>query len=206
MQKIISNCGNPQGFWGRFMLNRMNKRHSELARWGIESVGFLYNADNILDAGCGGGHTIRLMLELTNARVYGVDCSDVSVKKAKSFNRKAVKNKRAQITQKTVDNLDFDQGFFDMVTAVETVYFWEPFDIALKEIYRVLRVGGKLIIINELTAQDDKPEAYAELKNAVKLNIYTEKELNDTLKAAGFVIEKTTRCGDWIAVAGVKTE
>ena len=46
--------------------------------------------------------------------------------------------------------MSFQDDFFDLVTAFETYYFWTNFPDALKEIKRVLKPGGTLLLVNEL--------------------------------------------------------
>ena len=43
----------------------------------------------------------------------------------------------------------FRDGFFDVVTAFETTYFWPDLQTGLTEIRRVLNRGGRLVIANE---------------------------------------------------------
>ena len=49
-----------------------------------------------------------------------------------------------------------DYGFFNAITAFETVYFWSPVNIALSEVARVLREGGCFLI--SLEASDPELE------------------------------------------------
>ncbi len=51
--------------------------------------------------------------------------------------------------------LPFDNGTFDLVTAFETVYFWEDLPRAFAEAARVLKSGGRILICNEACDPDD---------------------------------------------------
>lgn len=55
--------------------------------------------------------------------VYGIDISEESVKKAEKVNANVL-NKQVFVRQGTAENLPYNDGMFDLVTAVETVYFW----------------------------------------------------------------------------------
>lgn len=45
--------------------------------------------------------------------------------------------------------MPFDDGVFDLVTAVETHYYWPNLPADLREIRRVLKPGGRVLLIAE---------------------------------------------------------
>ena len=97
----------------------------------------------MLDVGCGGGFTIRRLLKRSkDAQVYGIDISEESVAKAKKVNAEVL-DKQVFITQGSAEKLPYEDKKFDLVTAVETVYFWPNLPDCLQEVRRVLKPGGK---------------------------------------------------------------
>jgi ubiquinone/menaquinone biosynthesis C-methylase UbiE len=50
--------------------------------------------------------------------------------------------------------LPYDNEKFDLVTAVETIYFWPNLSNCFKEVYRVLKPGGQFAIIVEAANKD----------------------------------------------------
>jgi len=58
----------------------------------------------------------------------------------------------------TADDLDFEDGFFDYVVSVMVLHHIERLQPALKEMARVLKPGGRLVVV------DYKPEASRELE------------------------------------------
>ena len=50
--------------------------------------------------------------------------------------------------------LPYEDGKFDLVTAVETVYFWPNLPDCLQEVRRVLKQGGKFAILVEVVDGD----------------------------------------------------
>lgn len=50
----------------------------------------------------------------------------------------------------SVSQLPFRDGMFDLVTAVETHFWWPNLPGDVREIFRVVKPGGKLIIIAEV--------------------------------------------------------
>jgi SAM-dependent methyltransferase len=54
-----------------------------------------------------------------------------------------------KIKQASVSQLPFPGDKFDLVTAVETQYYWPNLVVDMQEILRVLKPGGTLIIVAE---------------------------------------------------------
>ena len=78
----------------------------------------------------------------------GIDYSHVSVEKAQQVNRQAIIEGRCTILQGSVADMIFADGWFDAVTAFETVYFWPDLPRCFREVFRVLRSGGTFLICN----------------------------------------------------------
>lgn len=104
----------------------------------------------MLDIGCGGGKTVHKLAAIaTEGRVCGVDYSEASVAASRRTNMKSIKTGRVEIRHGSVSNLPFPDHMFDLVTAVETHYYWPDLVADMREILRVLKPGGRLIIIAE---------------------------------------------------------
>jgi SAM-dependent methyltransferase len=57
---------------------------------------------------------------------------------------------RVEIQLASVSQLPFPDNMFDLVTAVETHFWWSNLTGAMREIFRVLKPGGTLILIAEI--------------------------------------------------------
>jgi ubiquinone/menaquinone biosynthesis C-methylase UbiE len=203
---VLGQVRKPWGWPGRLFLWAMRFRHAGVTAWGLGrvSVGKTFS---ILDVGCGSGATVR---NLANAaregKVCGLDYSATSVAAAKRLNAELIVSGRVDIQQGSVSNLPFDADTFDLVTAVETHYYW-PHPVAdLREILRVLRPGGRLVVI----AEQYKGERFGALftipMKVVGAAYLTVSEHRELLGAAGFIkidISVETRRG-WICCVGEK--
>jgi len=148
-KSILAQCRKPSGWLGRFILWEMNRQHSQLTDWGLTHVPIGQN-DTILDIGCGGGRTVsKLAAAATHGKVYGLDYSHESVAASTRNNAPSIASGHVQIRQESVSQLPFSGGLFDLVTAVETHYYWPDLPTDLREILRVLKPGGVLVIIAE---------------------------------------------------------
>ena len=104
----------------------------------------------MLDVGCGGGRTIqKLAAVATEGKVFGIDHASGSVAASRRPNAHLIDSGRVEIQRASVSRLPFSDDTFDLVTAVESQYYWPDLVKDMKEILRVLRPGGSLIIIAE---------------------------------------------------------
>jgi ubiquinone/menaquinone biosynthesis C-methylase UbiE len=146
----VSQCQKPTGLLGRFVLWRMNSGHSNLADWGLTHISIPQH-HTILDVGCGGGRTVsKLAVTAKLGKVYGVDYSEASVAASKRTNARWIEMGRVEVRDGSVSQLPFPDGMFDLVTAVETHFWWPDLPADMCEIFRVLKTGGKLIVIAEV--------------------------------------------------------
>ena len=147
---ILEQCRRPSGWLGRFTLWRMNLSHSRVTDWGLAHIA-VDKRDTVLDVGCGGGATVgKLASMAAEGKVYGVDHSETSVAAAAKRNARWVEIGRVEIRQGSVSHLPFTNSMFDVVTAVETHFFWPNLASDMREVLRVMKPGGRLIIIAEI--------------------------------------------------------
>jgi SAM-dependent methyltransferase len=149
MARSARQCRKPSHRAGRAVLQRMNVSHAELTAWGLSQVA-MRDDFTILDVGCGGGRTIdRLASIATKGKVFGVDYSEESVATARETNARWIEQGRVDIQLGTVSRLPFADGTFDLVTAVETHYYWPDLPRDVREVFRVLKPSGTFAIIAE---------------------------------------------------------
>jgi ubiquinone/menaquinone biosynthesis C-methylase UbiE len=103
----------------------------------------------ILDVG-GGGRTIqKLATAAAQVKVYGVDYADGGVAASRAKSAKLTQAGRLGIQPASVSQLPFSEEKFNLVMAVETQYYRPDLLKDQQEIRRVLKPGGRLIVIAE---------------------------------------------------------
>jgi ubiquinone/menaquinone biosynthesis C-methylase UbiE len=190
----------------------MNSSHSKLTDWGLGHVS-VGKGDTILDVGCGGGRTVSklaaIAIEGTEGKVYGIDYSEESVAASKGTNAGGIDTGRVEIRQGSVSQLPFSDRMFDLVTGVETHFFWPDLPGDVREILRVLKPGGTLLLIAEVyggskTKTGQLAEKYASRTGMKLLSVEEHREL---LEEVGFsdvrIVEE--RGKGWICAVGRKT-
>lgn len=98
-----------------------------------------YSFKKVLDAGCGDGEIGKLLKEQFGIDVYGIDISRRGVALA---NEKGVRAKIADMSVK----IPFADNMFDLVISSATIEHVISPDRFLKEMRRILRPGGILLV------------------------------------------------------------
>jgi ubiquinone/menaquinone biosynthesis C-methylase UbiE len=179
-----------------------------LTDWGLSHI-HVGKENVVLDVGCGGGRTVlKLAATAVEGKVYGVDYSEASVAATRSTNAKPINAGRVEVRQASVSHLPFADNTFDLVTAVETHFFWLSLSADVREILRVMKPGGTLIIIAEIykgasTRTSRLCEKYAQ---RIGMTMLSPNEHRELLAGAGYVyvrvIEKQE--SGWICAIGQK--
>jgi ubiquinone/menaquinone biosynthesis C-methylase UbiE len=175
-------CQRPAGLMGRFVLWNMNSRHSKVTDWGLSHIS-IDEQSTILDVGCGGGRTVNKLAAIAfQGKVYGVDFSKESVAFASRLNKQWIDTGRVKIREASVSQLPFSADVFNVVTAVETHFWWPDLASDMREILRVLKPGGALVIIAEVykganTVTAKLAEKYLPLSGMALLSVDEHREL-----------------------------
>ena len=206
--KMVENAQKPNGFWGKMMIRAMNKGHSELTDWALEHVG-IQSDFHILDVGCGGGKTVdKLCRRVTMGKVYGVDYSELCVKKSEKLNRRNILCGKAKILRAGVSKLPFESDTFDSVIAVETYYLWPDKLHDLMEIDRVLKPRGRLMLVFEMLADDSDPEKWRAVEDRLNIKAVSKNGVTDMLLRAGYQNVRSFTEGEkgWLCVIAEKED
>ena len=181
------------------MLRFMNFGHAPLTNWGLDLVD-VQDGWTMLDSGCGGGATRKRLLKRSkDCQVYGIDISEESVARACKVNA-ALLDKQLFVTQGSAEKLPYENGQFDLVTAVETVYFWPNLPGCLQQVLRVLKPGGQFAIMVEVLESDSKWTDLCEGMTA-----YSPEQLKKLLDDAGFTqTEICRKRPSYATILGVK--
>lgn len=177
----------PSGWLGRLVLWRMNLSHSNLTDWGLSHVA-IGKDFTILDVGCGGGRTIQKLAEVaTQGKIYGVDFAASSVIASVSKNKQLIQIGRVEIEQASVSHLPFPDNYFDLVTAVETHYYWSTLVEDFQEILRVLKPGATFVVIAESYNRRKSSKRLQWLETRIlKFRPLSVEEHREVFLAAGF--------------------
>ncbi len=138
--------GRPEGALGRLggiIMARMNR---EMAR---SVIGLLqiHSNEQVLEVGFGPGMGIALLAKsASSGHVAGVDPSKEMVTQARVRNAVAIATGLVDLRQGSVERLPFDNDLFDAVMAINSMQVWPDATAGLREVRRVMRVGGRIAL------------------------------------------------------------
>jgi ubiquinone/menaquinone biosynthesis C-methylase UbiE len=203
---VTQQCRKPTSLPGRLFVWIMNRSHREVTRWGFERV-VIGEESTILDVGCGGGKTIQMLADLaTRGTVYGVDYSRQSVAASRRLNAQGIRDGRVDILQGSVSRLPFPDATFDVVSAIETHYYWpSPVD-DMREVRRVLKPGGRFLLIAETYKGRSFDFVYRPAMKLLRATYLTVEEHRALLSSAGFAEVSVSERRDkgWLAAVGTR--
>ena len=203
---ILYQVRKPDRWFGRLFAWSMNRSHSALTDWGLTHIA-IGSGFAILDVGCGGGATVRKLATAASAgRVTGVDYAGGSVATSRATNAARIREGRVEIRQASVSDLPFPDGSFDLVTAVETHYYWPDLPGDLKQVFRVTRPGGTAIVIAEAYRGSSTSGLMEPAMALLRVRLMTADQHRDWFAGAGFtdvqVFEEKNH--GWICITGRK--
>jgi ubiquinone/menaquinone biosynthesis C-methylase UbiE len=159
--------------------------------WAREIIPFVHGT-NVLELGFGPGH-LQIEIIQRGLHVYGVDESSQMLRQAS----RRIRNKHFPVTlvRGLAQQLPFQTYFDSVIATFPSEYIFNPGTI--KEIYRVLVPGGKLVIL--LAAMPGNQNPLPKIFDRIAQFVYhgkspMENRLNEiiqTYEKEGFLIRKT---------------
>ena len=172
----------PRGFAGRLTLIVMNIGHRSIYSK-VAKVLELRPEDDLLEVGCGNGYFLKKYASHVHS-VAGLDLSELSVKMAKEKHRDRTRAETAEFVQGEASQLPWEDGKFSVVITMGSfIAFPKPLE-SLKEMRRVLRPGGRVLVSIEWNAEDGLDHT-REVKG-YGMWLWTEDDVRAVMKEAGF--------------------
>jgi len=171
----------PSGLVGLLMRPALNRVNARVNRTALDLLS-LRPDDRLLDVGFGGGLMLRAALDrLPGGFVAGIEISEPMLKLARSRFRQELDSGRLEVKEGSVSSIPFADGSFTRVTAVNTLHFWPEPARGLSEVLRVLKPGGRFVVIL-------RPKEYLDRIRFTShgFTAYVDHELGGLLGQAGF--------------------
>jgi len=149
-------------------------------------------ADQVLEVGFGGGYLLgRLTRVVTAGSLAGVDLSAAMVNNSRRRFRQLVASGRLDLRQAPAEALPFPDAQFTRACSVNSLFSWAHTPQALRELWRVLRADGLLVLC--FTAPESlRDRAFARHG----LALYSAEKVCDLLTTVGFREITTERLTD----------
>jgi len=180
--KKVSQFVLPRGFEGRIRFIFMNMGHKSIYE-NVAKVLELQPEDDLLEIACGNGYFLKKYASHVHS-VAGLDLSELCVKLATKKNKDRVTAGTAEFVQGDASQLPWEDNKFSAATVMGSFPAFPKPSESLKEMYRVLRPGGRAVVGIEWNAEDGKDHSKDVKKYGY--HIWAEGEVRAMMKEAGF--------------------
>ena len=153
----------------------------------VPSIATLQASHAVLDIGCGPGSAVRVAARSVS-RAVGIDRSEAMVEIAQ---RRSRNFENAEFAVGGAEQLPFPSATFDRVWSIHSFHHWEDQPQGLAESLRVLRRGGRLLIV-----ENDTTGSHG-------LDLVAANELAGQLRSMGFVDSSVSKPFRELVVTGV---
>ena len=111
----------------------------------------------IVDVGCGTGSALRYAAaKVKNGNLIGIDPVPRMIEIAKDITKKTEINYQIIFKVGSAEDLPVEDSLADIVFAFDSIDHWNDIQQGLKEILRILKPGGRFIIVKDLSVPGAK--------------------------------------------------
>lgn len=143
---FISPFARPQGFLGVLAARMMAVTNRPLNEFVVQLLD-VRPTDHVLEIGFAHGKAIEMSAGLARQGfVAGVDLTETAIRIASRTNERFIRDGKVELKIGSVSAIPYEDGRFDKVCTVNTVYFWPRPNDDLREIRRVIKEGGRLVL------------------------------------------------------------
>lgn len=178
---FASQLRKPGFLFGKKVGLQMNAGNAFLYDFTINAMQ-LKDGESILEIGFGNGKFFEKIFSKANdLKISGIDYSSEMVREATALNKDLIQTGNLVLINGTSDAMPFSEDQFEKIFCINVIYFWDDPAMHLKEVYRILKPGGKFFTV--IRSKDDMK--YMPFTR-YGFNIYEENEWLEILKTAGF--------------------
>ncbi|HEX4950770.1 MAG TPA: methyltransferase domain-containing protein [Blastocatellia bacterium] len=178
------------GYWDQHVNNHTTALHrlnEELARRAQIATG-----EMILDAGCGWGGSSIWLAHNYDVRTLGLSIEPKQVQQAQATARRLRLADKASFAVGDYHQMDVPDNAFDVVWAIESVCHSTNKGAFIREAWRVLKPGGRLVISDFFRTSRQLPDADEQVLQQwlwqwVIRDLATFQEFQTEMEMAGFV-------------------
>lgn len=149
----------------------------------LESISF-DRPFTFLDVGCGNGWVVREIAKEENCKKsIGVDKSKKMIMQA----RKKIKSKKEEYIHADIESMK-NREKFDFIFSMESLYYVDSIEIALKKIYKLLKPGGQFFCGTDFYTDNKATARWANMMK-IQMHLHSKKEWKEFFENAGFNVK-----------------
>ncbi|MDX2158915.1 MAG: methyltransferase domain-containing protein [Hyphomicrobiaceae bacterium] len=178
---LASHLGNPSGEIGLAVMATLKVANTGCYQAAFERLQVALG-DRVLEVGFGNGDFIRDIISLADRVSYtGIDISETMVEAVSASCASEIASGRVTLRLASSSVMPFTSQSFDKALGLNTLYFWQDPRQDLRELRRVLRPGGKLVLFAVTPWSAAGRPVFAQ-----NFNFYGERELGSLVRESGF--------------------
>ncbi|MFD8500916.1 class I SAM-dependent methyltransferase [Amycolatopsis sp. NPDC059657] len=141
---VAKQLGHPSGVPGKIIGALLNRGNAKPVTGAVDALR-LTGGETVADFGFGGGIGLKLLLAKVgpDGTVHGADISETMLDSARSRHRG---DARLKLHSASLTELPLPDASLDGAITCNTIYFIEDVTAAFREIARVLKDGGKIVV------------------------------------------------------------
>lgn len=137
-----------------------------------------------LDVGCGNGWVVRKIAKEKNCKKsIGIDKS----KKMIIQSMKKTEDKKEEYVHTDIESMKY-KGKFDFIFSMESLYYADSIEIALKKIYKLLKPGGQFFCGTDFYTDNKATARWAGIMK-IQMHLHSKKEWRKFFKNTGFNVK-----------------
>ncbi|HWF71395.1 MAG TPA: class I SAM-dependent methyltransferase [Mycobacterium sp.] len=124
--------------------------HHEIAeRTASLAVATVAAPNRVLDLGCGTGYLLRVLADRypDAEQLVGIDAAPAMVKTANAVTQ----NDRLTVADGVAEQIGYPDETFDLIVSTTSFDHWSDQQAGLRECARVLRPGGRLVLVDQFS-------------------------------------------------------
>lgn len=141
--------------------------------------------ETLLDVGCGNGIFLSMVLKKFGVKVSGIDISPGMIERSKEL-----LGDRADLRVGDSEHLPWEDGSFDIVTCIASFHHYPSPEPVLREMRRVLRSGGSVMIADPWAPEPLRFFANLIIRSRFNrggdVRVYSREEMEELLEKCGF--------------------
>lgn len=161
----------------------METEHGKNVSKFLETISF-DTPFSFLDVGCGNGWVVRKIAKESNCKkAVGIDKSKKMIIQAK----KKTDSEKEEFFNTDIESWKY-KGKFNFIFSMESIYYSDSIDGALKKIYRLLKPGGQFFCGTDFYT-DNKATARWKDVMKIQMHLHSKKEWRQFFQNAGFQVK-----------------
>ena len=161
----------------------MGKGHGTTVNQFLDKL-FLKGNFRFLDIGCGNGWVVRKMSEKSSCiKAIGIDKSKMMIKNAKS----KISSKKENYFVTELESWNTKEKF-DIIFSMESLYYADSIELALKKIFKLLKPGGQFFCGTDFYTDNKATAKWAKIMK-IQMHLHSKKEWKEFFQNSGFKVK-----------------